>query len=255
VQAVAREQRSDWNLQGQLGFAAVLEFNGGDRIEAHAVERFARRYPFGRRLEYRGEQRAQLNGHRIERLLRGLGWRRPALAAAGRHFFERSRQKRLATGQSPDLAAGCLGNTAGSQQHDGVGAYLEALGEDTLNRLDNRRADRHLIGDHVFVADRHPLGRRRRPGGVLDEGMIVALDRGPSPLSGKRPIQIVGGGDAQLGAALEGFQETRHVGLEGAGSQGQARLAIAQHAAQAIGPLIGPRRVERNRDRRTCASK
>ncbi|MNH12596.1 hypothetical protein D3C79_721420 [compost metagenome] len=86
-------------------------------------------------------------------------------------------------------------------------------------------ADQHLIGHQIAVADLHTLGQRRGPGGVLQEGDVIGLQRGCLPGIGLCRVQMI---DRQqlrrsfLGQHLQGLQAA----VQGTGGQQQARFGV-----------------------------
>ncbi|MNJ27998.1 hypothetical protein D3C77_225220 [compost metagenome] len=86
-------------------------------------------------------------------------------------------------------------------------------------------ADQHLVGHQIAVADLHTLGQRRGPGGVLQEGDVIGLQRGCLPGIGLCRVQMI---DRQqlrrsfLGQHLQGLQAA----VQGTGGQQQARFGV-----------------------------
>ncbi|MNN11902.1 hypothetical protein D3C81_1248770 [compost metagenome] len=110
-------------------------------------------------------------------------------------------------------------------------------------------ADQLLVGHQVAMADLHTLGQRGGTGGVLQEGDVIALERGLAPVRSQRRVQAIH--CQQFGHVVrrQGFQALQ-AAMQCRHGQQQARLCVGDDRQQTFLMVLarGLRRVGRHSD-------
>ncbi len=106
--------------------------------------------------------------------------------------------------------------------------------------------DQPLVVQQVAVGDHHPLGRRGRAGGVLEEGGGVGRRLRPVPAGGGRG-EIVGGDPAQAGELRLAAGELGGIGQQLRRGQHHPRAGVADNRGKTRLVAPRPRGVGRHR--------